>query len=466
MRKLSRERFDALGGYCRKPQAVLYIEELNWFISDNERLLGTLIRDRVDSDFSCIVLGRDERGRYRFVSGTVSKETQFEALQELEKLFEEEETRAPEEHFQGDETGKKLELFKVIANNPAPSFSALANNPKYLPARKLIEAMIYYFDDPDNNFVKDFQSTGFDGRLWELYLFAAFHEQGFAFDRDEARPDYNAQSLYGSFFAEAATVKATIENGNNIETGLPLDEEQKREYLRNYIPIKYGSALFSKLQKKYWELAWVTGKPLTIAVHDCHYPNSVIWSERQLPDYLYGQTFAQFFDARGKEIRRPVKIQEHKWGKKTIPSGFFAQPEAENISAVITSTQSGIDKFNRMGILAGFEHGMKNVVRYGTNYVKRGDKVGFHHFAEDVCGSEYEEAWSDGMNVYHNPTAKHKLEPALLPFAAHFFLGQDREVKPLIPNVHVLNSMTSYGVPIDEMRKKLTKTTDALRKHD
>lgn len=455
MRRLSKERFDALGGYCRQPQLVLYTEELDWFEYDNERLLGILIKDRVESDFSCAVLGRDERGRYRFVNGKVSEETQLEALKELEKLFEEEGKRPAEEHFQGDETGKTLELFKVVAKNPDQSFLSLANNPKYGPARRLIEAMIYYFDDPDNNFVKDFQSTGFDGRLWELYLFAAFHEQGFAFDRTEARPDYYLQGLRGSFFAEAATVKATIENEKNVETGLPDEEAQKENYLRNYVPIKYGSTLFSKLQKKYWDLDWVTGKPLAIAIHDCHYQNSAVRTERELPNYLYGQTFNSFLDTQAKEVMLPVKLREHKWGNKTIPSGFFEQPEAENISAVITSSQSGIDKFNRMGILAGFGRDMKNVVRYGRKYFKKGNKAGFKNFAEEVCDGQYVETWSEGMNVYHNPRAKHKIDPKLLPLAAHYSLNKDQKFKRLIPSVYVLNSMTNYDIPIEEMREKL-----------
>ena len=142
MTRLSKERFDALGGYCRQPPVVLYTEELAWFEYDDERLLGILIRDRVDSDFSCVVLGRDERGRYRFVNGTISKETQSEALRELERLFDEEGKRRPEKHFQGDEKGKKLDLFKVIAKNPAQEFLTLANDPKYFPARRLIEALI------------------------------------------------------------------------------------------------------------------------------------------------------------------------------------------------------------------------------------------------------------------------------------------------------------------------------------
>ena len=34
----------------------------------------------------------------------------------------------------------------------------------------------------------------------------------------------------------------------------PIETEEQREaYLKDYMPIKFGSPLFSKLRKKYWE---------------------------------------------------------------------------------------------------------------------------------------------------------------------------------------------------------------------
>jgi hypothetical protein len=36
--------------------------------------------------------------------------------------------------------------------------------------------MMHWYEDPDGNFIEQFQTTGFDARLWELYLFAMFCE--------------------------------------------------------------------------------------------------------------------------------------------------------------------------------------------------------------------------------------------------------------------------------------------------
>ena len=38
-----------------------------------------------------------------------------------------------------------------------------------------------------------------------------------------------------------------------------------------------------------------------------------------------------------------------------MPSGFFDEPGAANVSAVIFSNAGTLSKFDRMGIIAGFE---------------------------------------------------------------------------------------------------------------
>lgn len=47
-----------------------------------------------------------------------------------------------------------------------------------------------HFVDIDGNFVEQFQSTGFDARLWELYLNTYLNEEQFFFDREYNAPDF------------------------------------------------------------------------------------------------------------------------------------------------------------------------------------------------------------------------------------------------------------------------------------
>ena len=67
IKELSIRRFEALAGYIRRLEIVLCIEEIEWFATLDERLVGMLARDRIDSDFSWVILGRDERLRFRAI---------------------------------------------------------------------------------------------------------------------------------------------------------------------------------------------------------------------------------------------------------------------------------------------------------------------------------------------------------------------------------------------------------------
>jgi hypothetical protein len=93
---------------------------------------------------------------------------------------------------QGDERGRPLNFFEPVIERQRfnPSFAAIREGKGYSPARELMSAMMYCYEDPDGNFVEQFQSTGFDARLWELYIFATLTELGYAFDRAHAAPDF------------------------------------------------------------------------------------------------------------------------------------------------------------------------------------------------------------------------------------------------------------------------------------
>lgn len=206
--------------------------------------------------------------------------------------------------------------------------------------------MMYYFQDPDGNFVEQFQTTGFDARIWELYLFAVLAELRYGVDRTHRAPDFLCSGLLGRFFIEATTVNPTVVNARNVEIGLPEDPAERERYMKHYLPIKFGSSLTSKLDRRYWELPHINGQPIVLAIQDFHYPMSMTWSETALITYLYGYEFKWHHNEAGKLLITSERITEHVWGEKTIPSGFFYLPNAEHISAVISNRQGTISKFN------------------------------------------------------------------------------------------------------------------------
>jgi hypothetical protein len=97
-----------------------------------------------------------------------------------------------EEYYPGDEKGVPVDFFTPIVKQASlnPAFVGLSNLNGYSSARGIIEPMMRWYEDADGNFVEQFQSTGFDARIWELYLFAAFTEIGYEISRIHAIPDF------------------------------------------------------------------------------------------------------------------------------------------------------------------------------------------------------------------------------------------------------------------------------------
>src|ERR1700693_934825 len=71
-KKLTRARFDLYTLGTRFSMARVIAQELSWWASLDEQLIGVVFRDRVDDDYGWNVLARDRAGRFRWVNGDVS----------------------------------------------------------------------------------------------------------------------------------------------------------------------------------------------------------------------------------------------------------------------------------------------------------------------------------------------------------------------------------------------------------
>jgi hypothetical protein len=436
MNAISKLRFDSLAGYSRDPMTPLLVEEEGWFEDANEKVLGMLGFHPQDNDYVIYVLGRDAKGRFRAVWVDCSIVSASEAYVKLETSMSEHARMDPVEFYQNDEISEQLDFFTPVVpdDNLNPSFRHLAQGRANSPVRSLISEMMHYFEDVDGNFVQQFQTTGFDARLWELYLYALFTELGYGFDRSEAVPDFACVGLMGAFFVEATTV--------NRSGGTPTPEHSP-EYFENYVPLKFGSALFSKLNKQYWNLPPVGGFPFIIAIQDFHAPQAMFWSNSALVEYLYGirQTEKKKPDGTSETVSEPVEFYL-KDGKQ-IPAGFFLQPDTENISAVLANPGGTISKFNRMGFLAGFGDRDILMTRWGLCYR---DSVTAERFVADVNSPDYAETWVEGVSVYHNERAIVPLDIDTMPGAAHHTRRGDR-IMSRLPPFYPVGSMTNVVVP-------------------
>lgn len=444
MRPISFARFNALAGYARDFRTSRSAEELGWYQHADERVLGLLVMDRMDGDYAGIVFARDEQEQYRWTRMTEFVPTPRRAEALLRVALEQAALAPDEEHHQGHDNPKLVDFFTPVVSveRLAPNFTTLTEATGFSPARGIIEPMMRWFGDVDGNFIEQFQTTGFDARIWELYLFAMLSELRFGLDRSNPAPDFLAQSLRGRIAIEAVTVNPTHRNGQLVPSPPTDTPEQRHAFLREYMPIKFGSALYSKLNKAYWTKPHVQGLPFALAIQDFSARGSMTFTRSALEVYLYGFDHDWRIGDDGKLIVTPRRVVEHRWEGKVIPSGFFFLPGAENVSAVIFSNSGTISKFNRMGMVAGFGAPGIRMIRQGLAIDHDPDAAEPRGFTQRVDEAGYAETWVEGLTVFHNPQAVHPVNEALFPGAAHITLARDGRLLARTPDFHPLGSRT------------------------
>ena len=445
IKALDKKRFDALVHQSRSPAATYISVEQSWWTVPDESVIGVVLEDTIDNDFLGIVLGRDEVGQFRTfdISGSIG--TAGDAQEWLHRTMRWHARDGVQTFPQGD-TRKSIDFFKQVVPDEKlhPDFVILRNSHAHLPAREIINLMAPHFKDIDGNFVEQFQTKGFDARLWELYIHAYLVEEEFFFDREQNAPDYIVEKHGQRVGIEAMTVGRKSNNPALYFKPDPtkvLNVDVRSEH-DNAMPIRFGSPLFTKLQKEYWKLPQMKNLPLVFAIADFHDDQSMIWSSTALINYLYGVKHDHYHDKNGKLIISPMRIKTHRVGDKEIPSGFFFQPEAENVSAILFSASGTISKFNRMGRQAGFKHPDVLTLRHGTCH-DHDENASlprmFSYEVDETCS----ETWAEGISMFHNPNAKYPVSEQLFPSAGHHRFVNNQIVS-LLPEFHPFSSVTWY----------------------
>jgi hypothetical protein len=307
-----------------------------------------------------------------------------------------------------------IDLFASAATKSKlhPQFLTLRDSPLCEPARQMLREIQQRFDDPDGNFVEQFQTSGFDSRTFELFLFAMLDANGHNIDRSHDRPDFMIAKDGISVSVEAVTANPKPSKEHQPYDALPSfrNEVELGNYIRNDLAIRMGSPLFTKLQKRYWELPHVAGKPFVLAIQCFHEPGALRFTSTTLGHLLFGYRQSWYHDADGNLIISEVPIDEHRSGAKSIPSGFFAQPGAENISAVLFVNSGTIPKFGRMGLESGRGEGAVRMIRHGTCFRHDPNATLPEPFIYEVGDPEQgRETWREGTVLIHNPNAVYPL---------------------------------------------------------
>lgn len=457
--RISQTLFDLLAIGTRMAVTRAFTVELSWWSDLDGNVLGTVILDKTDQDYGWVILTKDSARRFRGsdVESSIASERVATARLRLAIAAKARDPSFAGFEAQGDEPTSVLDLFQdrgVSDNKLHPYYRLLRDMPTRSPARRVFQAISPWLVTSDSHLVKEFQEAQFDQRLWEIYLWAMFRDQGYDVEHREAPDLIVTDPLLGSFAVEATTV-APSKTGPLADHPNPKTPEEIQFFLADYMPLKFGSSLTSKLNKvdaegrHYWQKPGCEDLPFVLAIADFHKAGdpaenqalgSMTYSQGGLYTYLYGiRVYVE--EVNGRKIILQSPVPTHEFNGKTAPSGFFQLPLSENVSAVLFTNAATLAKFDRMGVLAGYAPPGTRYLRVGQRFdPDPGALVGIP-FSVEVGAEGYEEHWGDEVQVLHNPRALRPISPDAFPDAAHF-LVENGVLTSFDIGGRVLSSMT------------------------
>ncbi|WP_405232042.1 hypothetical protein [Lentisalinibacter salinarum] len=408
--------------------------------SENAGSVGAVLFN--GQQFRLLVLRRQTDHRFVVTHDDILRDRSIDPEAHLKELMRPEE---PPEAMPPSQK-RRPRLFTVGSRKLNERFRLITSAVSHYPALMTIGETYLAMPRPDDNSVPDFQTDNFDSRLWELYLFACFREQGIRTSQDQPSPDFFIERDGHSGYVEAVT---TNPPGERLE-GFPPPQHSPEDHTERMIgpaAERFAKTLRNKLQREYHNMPHVRGHVFAIAIADFHAPSSMIWSREALPSYLYG---IHAYVEEGPEGRVAVGERiENLRGDAAIPAGLFGDQSMADLSAVIFSNAGTIAKFNRMGVLAGFRPPRLRFVRAGTFFDRTPGALEPIPFELDILSDEYAakwpphgEPWCQELEVFHNPLAAHPMPFDLLPGATHWFERDGEIVCETIWEWSVLASVT------------------------
>jgi hypothetical protein len=409
---------------------------------DSARSVGGVLLDHEGGDFAIRVFRRRVDHCFVVTSSKTGFRSHEAALVELTAAMR------PGEPPESIPPGKKKRapLLETEDRKLGENFTLLTSTPNHIPAAVAVGEIYLAMPNPDDNFVSDFQTTNFDSRLFELYLLAAFREQGVTVLQEHESPDFHIRRDGHECFVEAVTAnpKEVKIQGLTFPTFAPKSQEER---LLGAPAVRFAKTLRSKIQRGYEKLPQVSGKPFAFAIADFHAPSSMVWSREALPSYLYGVHAKVEIGPSGP--RAMGTAIDKLLGPGEIPAGLFRNPEMSYLSAVISSNAATIGKFNRMGFLAGWQPRGLKMTRTGILFDPAPNAVKGRDFEMDILSEEYAALWPRGeqwcqeLEVYHNPLASAPFKRDLLPGAIHYFELEGELVFRSMWENTVLSSITN-----------------------
>jgi hypothetical protein len=408
---------------------------------DNARSIGGVLLNHGTGDFGIVAFRRRIDHCFVTVANKIGFNSQDTALVELTAAMrpgDSEETIPPG-------SKKRRPLVPATAKNIKGNFKLLTSTITHYPALMAVGELYFAMPNPDDNFISDLQTDNFDSRLFELYLLAAFREQGITVSQDHDSPDFFIERAGHQCSIEAVTANPKEKRAQGL-TSPTFAPESRQERTIGAPAVRFAKTLRSKLQREYEKLPHVQGKPFALALADFQAPSSMVWSREALPSYLYG-FFADV--AEGPDGRKVAGTSVTKLlGPDEIPAGLFRDPAMAHLSGIVFSNAATLGKFNRMGFLAGWQPPGLRMIRTGILFDRTPGAVEPIDFSLDILEEEYAALWPRGeqwcqeLEVFHNPMAKHPIDFELLPGATHWFEDGGEIVCSTMWKNSVLSSVT------------------------
>lgn len=309
------------------------------------------------------------------------------------------------------------DLFRPIVEDTKqhPNFRrVLADYRK--PERDLFNEWAHGFIDRDGKFIREFQ-TSFNSSFWEVYLQAAFKQYGLTIDWSHAAPDFSLKGSGVEFIVEAVTANAAVGKPNEWDRTFSAEELAALKPLKplnTEAIIRLSNALLNKSKKyerSYINLDHVKGRPFVVAVGPFEQPHFQLQYDRPIRALLYDYYVdedAYLKNPKAYPNGAPAVALGHvtKDNGADVPLGLFTSGAMAEVSAVIFSCTATWGKLSSMCPAMESEH---TIIR--TMWATSPDGKPVWRISKP---GESVETMLDGLQIYHNPFARHPLPPTVL----------------------------------------------------
>ncbi len=317
-----------------------------------------------------------------------------------------------------------------------PNFSRLLDDLR-APVRAVIEEWAEGYANPNQNFVRDFQSQ-FDPQFWELYLHAAFKHLRFDIAQPDPAPDFVLGTPYGQISVEAAVTSHPQGGIPAHRADLLLTDLRDRtgEQIVEHATLRHCSTLQKKHEKylsAYQTLSGVAERPFVVALAPFDQPSPWSQNTEAMFRVLYGTRLKPQADGTVLEI---VEDAVPKNPTTRIPVGVFMDDRYKEISAVLFNSCATIGKTRALS--KGDQPCVFKALRYRAEYGALEPSV---VVAEK---KDYRETLLDGLCVFHNPYA-------LRPLDTRTFFGRDVSQYFFDPATNTFTTDASDGTLIQRI---------------